>query len=177
MNVNYKKVIPIVLVVVLLVILAFVLQPHKNQSVYVMQNGVTANVPSREHYLTVTMDDIKNAGYMGITEQQPEGTDYQFPNSYFWVNNASESNKMSGDTLNLLMIAQYTDGTPYTADLFSYGTSTHLVNVTGAQAAQEAQLDNNRVALNFAKGDYYIVIIGPDAQDVESLANIVANKI
>jgi len=60
--------------------------------------------------------------------------------------------------------------------LFGYGSSSVSVNVSGAKA-QAAELDNGRVALNFAKGNYYIVIIGPDAQKVENLANEIAGKI
>ena len=74
------------------------------------------------------------------------------------------------------MVSQYTNGSPYMYALFNYGSSTQAVTVNGI-SGQEAQLDNGRVALNFAKGNYYIVVIGPDNQKVEKLAGIVAGKI
>ena len=74
------------------------------------------------------------------------------------------------------MVSQYTNGLAYENDLFSYGTSTHSVDISGAKA-QEDQLDYGRVALNFSKGNYYFVIIGPNAQNVEVLAKNIAGKI
>lgn len=177
MPINYKKVIPVVVLFILIIILAIVLQPHKAGGIPPAQNSyATANSSVPQHYLSVTSNDVANAGYTGVSQQQPDGTNYQSPNLYFWVNGASRTNTMPDGNFDLLMVSQYTDGTPYTADLFSYGTSTQSVGVNGARA-QEAKLSDGRVALNFAKGNYYIVIIGPDAQNVESLANIVAKKI
>lgn len=176
MTINYKKVIPVIVVFILLIILAVILQPHKTGEIPARQNYGAVNDSSQKTYLSVVSGDILNAGYTGVTEQQSDGTNYQSPNLYFWVNGASRTNTMPDGNFDLLMVSQYTDGTPYTADLFSYGTSTRSVGVSGARA-QEAKLADGRVALNFAKGNYYIVIIGPDSQKVESLANIVAKKI
>ena len=65
---------------------------------------------------------------------------------------------MSGKTFDLLMVSQNTNGLAYENDLFSYLTSGHSVDISGAKA-QEDQLDYGRVALNFSKGNYYFVII------------------
>ncbi len=125
--------------------------------------------------LTVTSDDLARAGYTGISQQQPQDGNYQLPNLYFWVQEGSQGSAKQF-TANLLMVSQYTDGSTYNDPLFIYGTTTPVV-INGGRG-QEAQLRNDtRVALNFAKGAYYIVIIGPDAQKVEALAALVAAKI
>jgi hypothetical protein len=145
-------------------------------SVGFTQHKAKASSPN-DQYIPITINDLSSVGYTGITQQQPESDKYQSSSGlYFWVNGASEYNTMTGNTFDLLMVAQYTNDTLYNYDLFNYGTSTHSVNINGARA-QEAQLDYNRVALDFAKGNYYVTIIGTDFQKVEALADLIAKKI
>ncbi len=164
-NFNYKIFFASIFAVLVLVILNASFFQHK------------AKADSSDYqYINITSSDISQAGYSGVSQQSPENNMYQSPNLYFWVNNSSESNPMSGKTFDLLMVSQYTNGLAYNNDLFSYGTSTHSVDISGAKA-QEDQLDYGRVALNFSKGNYYFVIIGPNAQNVEALAKNIAGKI
>jgi len=123
--------------------------------------------------ISITTDDLAQAGYSGATEQPPQDNLYQLPNLYFWVH---EDLKSKDNTSNLLMVSQYTSGSNYTDTLFSYGTSTHSVFINGT-SAQEGKLADGRTALNFSKGTYYLVIIGPNAKKVEALAVLLAAKI
>ena len=61
--------------------------------------------------------------------------------------------------------------------LFSYGTDTRAFAISGGVGQEADFADGERVALNFSKGIYYVVIIGPNSQKIEALARIVAAKI
>jgi hypothetical protein len=127
---------------------------------------------SAESIALVNITDVINSGYSKAILKQPTDTMYKVPNLYFSV---GENGKDS--ISNLLMIDIYYQDSPYSSALFNYGKNGHPVSIQGA-IAQEALLANDeRVALNFSKGNYYIVIIGPNKQKVESLAKIIANKI
>ncbi|MBU6370980.1 MAG: hypothetical protein KGH93_02060 [Patescibacteria group bacterium] len=131
----------------------------------------------RDPFILITANDLTNAGFSGVSAQAADGKNYQLPVQYFWVSGASEKRTMPDGNFDLVAVSQYTDNAPYTDTLFPYGTSTRLVGVSGARAAQESAVSAGRIALDFSKGDYYFVVIGPNAADVLSLANIIAAKI
>jgi hypothetical protein len=165
MTIQYKKIFLIVSLLSLLIIVNIGLSKHT----------VKADVV-HDQTITITSGDLAGAGYTKVTEQQPEETEYQAPNTYFWVDGASANNTMINNTFGLVAISQYTNGSTYTDDLFNYGTTSSPVTINDARA-QETKLNDGRVALNFAKGNYYIVIIGPDSSKVENLAQEIAGKI
>ena len=136
-----------------------------------VNSKVSAQSSADSPTLKISTSDLIKAGYANVTYQPPQEDMYQ-PATYFWVDGAPDKTNLT----NLLMVSQWTDGTPYTQELFNYGGS-QSVTIQGGRG-QEGQLNgDNRIALNFAKGNYYIVIIGPTAQKVEALANIIADKI
>lgn len=122
--------------------------------------------------LSITKDDLSRAGYAGVVKQEPRDGNYPAPNAYFSVTEDTQDN---GHSNNLVMVSLYRSDSAYTEALFRYGDAVHPVVVAGARA-QEGQF-YGRTALNFAKGNYYAVIIGPNTQKVEKLAEIVADKI
>ena len=121
---------------------------------------------------TITIDDLTQAGYSGITQQEFQGTKYRPPNLYFWVNNGNEN-----DLGNLVMVFVYDNGFHYTDGLFNYGTAIHQISIIGSRAQEGKLAGDTRTAVNFAKGNFYVVVFGPDSQKVETLAAIIANKI
>jgi hypothetical protein len=124
--------------------------------------------------IVLSSSDISNAGYTDVTEQQPQDEDYQPPAQYFWVDSDS------GDTTNvanLLMVSIYHQNSAYTDPLFSYGSSRQPFAIQGGTGEEAVLNSDTRTAINFSKGDYYVVIIGPTAANVEALAAIVAGKI
>lgn len=143
-------------------ILVLLYSPHSN-----IEASSSNKVPS------VTMDDLRQAGYgnISVQEAQQDGK-YRLPNLYFWVNGQSTT-----DLHNLFAISIYDNGSPYTSKLFDYGINIHPISIRGGQGQEGQLINDTRVALNFAKGNFYIVLIGPDSQKVESLANIIAGKI
>jgi hypothetical protein len=132
-------------------------------------------------FVSLATTDIYAAGYAQVSTQDPvlvgqtatsSYTRYALPNRYFWVNGAPERSTLA----NLLMVAQYHVSPTDTVTLFNYGTARHPFSISGG-TAQEGKLADGRIALNFLKGQYYVVIIGPIQQNIETLARIIAKKI
>jgi hypothetical protein len=118
--------------------------------------------------LDVTPTDLAQAGYTGNVEQVFR--EVKYPAVYFKTNEYQVD-----DVNNVLMVSQYYSESMYTDALFNYGTNRHSVVISGGQG-QEGEI-GRRVALNFSKGHYYIVIIGPNSKKVEALASLIASKI
>lgn len=134
---------------------------------------VKLNIYAQSSYtLDISSNDLNKAGYIEVTQQPPEGLMYQ-PATYFWVNGTLDKTNVA----NLLMISQYHQDTPYTNTLFNYGISRQQFTIPGGVGQENVLANDSRVALNFAKGNYYIVIIGPDLKKIEALALIIAAKI
>jgi hypothetical protein len=122
--------------------------------------------------IAITGSDLLAAGYTDVSAQPPKGVDYQ-PASYFWVDGAPDTANLT----NLLMVSEYQSDSTYTDPLFNYGISRQPFTIPGGTGEEAVLSGDPRTALNFSKGDFYFVIIGPDSKKVEALALIIAGKI
>jgi len=121
---------------------------------------------------SVTIEDVSSAGFSSPIIQPPTD-DGNYPGSatYFWVGN----NTARSPAKNLVMVSSV-NMPKNTQNLFSYGASQKDFPVSGGKGL-EAILGGARTAINFLKNGIYVVIIGPNAAETETLATIVASKI
>ncbi|MBU6415383.1 hypothetical protein KGQ34_04065 [Patescibacteria group bacterium] len=145
---------------------------------FVVWHGSKAETSATRDFglLSITANDLASAGYARGTQQRPQTAMYLPPNVYFWVHEDPNDNSN-----NLLMVSQYHQDAPFDSPLFDYGAhgnvTSHSVDIPGGRGQEAPLLNDGRIALNFAKGNYYIVIIGPNSQKVERLAVLIAEKI
>ncbi len=136
----------------------------------------SASTQAANRILTVSVQDLSQAGFSNVQKILPETSGrYDGPNLYFSVSDLGQVVKSSTAHIvmidNLLLPYQ-----PAAGALFKYGANSRAFQISSG-AGKIATITDGRTAINFIKGDHYVVVIGPDQARVEALATALANKI
>jgi len=124
----------------------------------------------------VTISDLTQAGFTQIKQISPNAAGkFNGPNLYFGVSDKVTS--PTSEAPSLVMVDNLSlPYKPSTGALFNYGADSHPFSISGG-TGQEATMADGRVAINFVKNNNYVVVIGPNQQKIEALAQIMAGKI
>ncbi len=111
----------------------------------------------------VTLDDIAQAGFTNARVQPPQGQAFQPPELYFRVNETvAKTHPEWGDAANLLNV--------FVRNMHSVAGWTYKGD------EMKTQDFAGRTSISVFTPDYYIVVIGPDAQKAQSLLTLLKNK-
>ncbi len=123
--------------------------------------------------IIITAADLTSAGFTNAQVADPANNRFITPPYYFTV---AEKADLTSEAPNIVMVSILSTVSSPSQLPYTYGTNNSDFTINGG-IGKEGTMSDDRVAINFFKGNNYVVIIGPDKQKIEQLATIVANKI
>ena len=124
---------------------------------------------------SLTAADAIQAGYAG-TKLITVTAIGRFPAPSFYFNTKDKVTSPLSETPNVVMVSVLPLSDAATKTLFNYGVDSHYFALAGI-SAQEATMLDGKVAINFIKGNNYVIVMGPDKKKIETFALAIAAKI
>jgi len=165
----------LILLILPILIIGFYLIFRTNIS-HAIDNNAIQKTPDASQ-LQITASDLQNAGFTGVKQESPQaGGRFRGPADYFEV--SDRVNDPQSEAPNIVMVdsAYHNNFSLANGDLYVYGTSSHPFDIVGGRG-QEGTMFDGRIAINFIKGNNYTVIMGPNRQKIEALAQLVVQKV
>lgn len=123
--------------------------------------------------LTITADDLIKAGFSGVKRETAQANG-RFSGSVPYFEVSDKVTDPTSEAPNIVMVDDSLAGAG--AINYTYGSDSHAFSIAGGQGKEGAMFDG-RVTVSFVKNGHYDVIMGPNRQKIEALANLMAQKV
>jgi hypothetical protein len=164
-KVKDKRLIYVVLILGVAILVSLYLS-WKLQSSRLKQN------PGSSVQTGVGAGDIQKVGY--IIDVDQSGLPNNELNSYFRVKEYVLSD--DSKTRNIVFISRFHYFASPPKRLPYYGSNIRDIEIAGVDA-QEGQMPDGRISVNFVKGKEYVILVGPNAIKLRALAQIILQHI